>query len=561
MRSERQLKLLASAVFIVMVLVAAVPFWLNRSIGALLLDSRQELLRQQRLERVLNLLRDAETGQRGFVITGNPAFLDPYGQAQQSLPQALSQLKDTSRSDAERATAWRIARLAELKLAELDETVALRRKDGFDAAERVISSMRGEHHMDELRRIIAAEIVDTQEQREAMRADMLARSARSFTVSVAATCFNICVLGVLLLILMRMLRARRESARLLGEKAAELGTAAEQAMRHNRELRLIAEMLRTVEALPSSRDAGPAIGRYASRLLPELGGSFFLLRDDDGMLELQAQWGEASGQPAEIELASCWALCHGTRYKTCGYKDPSCAHVRAGADGLEARICIPLVSHDELIGMMHLEGLAADAARQEQQERLAVALAEQLALALANAKLRESLRRQSVLDALTGLFNRRYFDETLKRELARSRRKSAPMSLLVLDIDHFKRVNDSYGHAAGDAVLRTIAQQVRSWIREGDVACRYGGEEFVILMPECGVEVSTLRADMLRAAIEATVLNADGHGPHKVTASFGVAEYPSHGADADALFWAADKALYRAKQLGRNRVVTVGEDG
>jgi diguanylate cyclase (GGDEF)-like protein len=440
------------------------------------------------------------------------------------------------------------------------EAIALRRKDGFAAAEAVVSSMRGKQHMDDLRRLINTDIGQVKARHDADRLDVLALSGRSFAVSLGATLFNICAFGALLLILMRMLRERRESARLLGEKAAELGVAAEQATRRNRELRLIAEMLRTVEALPSSVDAGAAVGRYVARLLPELGGSFFLLRDEDGMLERQAQWGEASSQPAEMELQACWALCHGTRYKADGHKDPSCPHVRPGAPDA-VRICIPLVSHDDLVGMMQLEGLSAEPARQEEQERLAVAIAEQLALALGNARLRESLRRQSVLDPLTGLFNRRYFDETLKRELARARRKSVPMSLLVLDIDHFKRVNDDFGHAAGDAVLRALGQQIRASIREGDVACRYGGEEFVILMPECGVEVSSVRAGLLREAIAAAILNGDGQGPERVTASFGVAEYPSHGADAEALFWAADKALYRAKQLGRNRVVTVGEDG
>jgi diguanylate cyclase (GGDEF)-like protein len=560
MRSDKRLKLLAFAVFIVMVLVAAVPFWLNRSIGVLMQASSQELLREHWLEEVLTLLRDAETGQRGFVITGSDAFLEPYDKAQRLLPAAAQQLKEQSRSDSERTSAWRIARLTELKLAEMAETIALRRKDGFAAAEVVVSSLRGKQHMDDLRGLISVEVEQVKARHDADRRDVLALSGRSFAVSLGATLFNICAFGALLLILMRMLRERRESARLLGEKAAELGAAAEQATRRNRELRLIAEMLRTVEALPASSDAGAAVGRYVARLLPELGGSFFLLRDEDGLLERQAQWGEASSQPAEMELEACWALRHGTRYKADGHKNPTCAHVRAGS--IDAvRICIPLVSHDDLIGMMQLEGLSQDSARQEEQERLAVAIAEQLALALGNARLRESLRRQSVLDPLTGLFNRRYFDETLKRELARARRKSVPMSLLVLDIDHFKRVNDDFGHAAGDAVLRAIGQQIRASIREGDVACRYGGEEFVILMPECGVEVSSVRAGLLREAIAAAILDGDSTGPERVTASFGVAEYPSHGADAESLFWAADKALYRAKQLGRNRVVTVGEDG
>jgi diguanylate cyclase (GGDEF)-like protein len=220
---------------------------------------------------------------------------------------------------------------------------------------------------------------------------------------------------------------------------------------------------------------------------------------------------------------------------------------------------VPLITHDEVVGLVHLEGLAREAAARAEQEQLAVTVAEQLALALGNARLRESLRRQSVLDPLTGLFNRRYFDETLRRELARSRRMASPLSLVVLDVDHFKHVNDGFGHAAGDAVLRAIAQLVRQSIRYCDVACRYGGEELVILMPDCAQPDAARRAEALRADIAGAPPMNDGAGPDIITASFGVAEYPLHGADADALFLAADQAMYRAKREGRNRVVLAGQ--
>jgi diguanylate cyclase (GGDEF)-like protein len=166
-----------------------------------------------------------------------------------------------------------------------------------------------------------------------------------------------------------------------------------------------------------------------------------------------------------------------------------------------------------------------------------------------------------VLDPLTGLFNRRHFDAALKRELARSRRKNVPVSLVLVDIDHFKNVNDGYGHAVGDAVLRTIAQQLRLGIREGDIACRYGGEEMVLLLPECTAADAGMRAEAIRAALATITPNPEGDGPERITASFGVAAYPVHAQDAEALFWAADKALYRAKQHGRNRVVTGAEVG
>jgi diguanylate cyclase (GGDEF)-like protein len=338
-------------------------------------------------------------------------------------------------------------------------------------------------------------------------------------------------------------------------QAGQLTEAVAQTTRHNRELKLIAELLRAVDAVASVPEAGPVIARALPKLLPGVSGTLFLLRDDDDhTLDRNAQWGTPSEQPVEMDIESCWALRHGSRYRTAGFSAPACAHYREPADEAAGRLCIPLVTHDDLVGMLHLEGLV-DGPAQETQERLAVTIAEQLALALGNARLRESLRRQSVLDPLTGLFNRRHFDAALKRELARARRKNVPVSLVLVDIDHFKRVNDDYGHAIGDAVLRTIAQQLRLGIREGDIACRYGGEEMVLLLPECTAADASKRAEAIRVALAGITPNPEGEGPESVTASFGVAAYPVHAQDAEALFWAADKALYRAKQYGRNRVV------
>jgi diguanylate cyclase (GGDEF)-like protein len=559
MRSARHLKFVALAVFTVMVMVAAVPFWLNRSVGVLLAQTRADQAAQQRLDDILTSVRDAETAQRGFVITGNDAFLEPYERARRTLPSALHDAKEKARTDAERATVWRISRLVELKLAELDETILLRRRAGFEATERVVSSLRGKAYMDELRQLVGVEDARGKARRDALRDDLLARAGRSFTVSLAATVCNILALGALLLVVMRMLRTRRAIAAQLETQAGQLAEAVALTSRHNRELKLVAELLRAVEAVATVPDAGPVIARFMPKLLPGVAGTLFLLRDDDdNMLDRQAQWGGPSDQPSAIDIDACWALRHGARYKTAGYGDPACIHYREPEDEAAARLCIPLVTHDDLVGMLHLEGLAAGPL-QDEQEHLAVTVAEQLALALGNARLRESLRRQSVLDPLTGLFNRRHFDAALKRELARSRRKNVPVSLVLVDIDHFKNVNDGYGHAVGDAVLRTIAQQLRLGIREGDIACRYGGEEMVLLLPECTAADAGARAEAIRVALAAITPNPEGDGPERITASFGVAAYPVHAQDAEALFWAADKALYRAKQHGRNRVVTGAE--
>jgi diguanylate cyclase (GGDEF)-like protein/PAS domain S-box-containing protein len=170
------------------------------------------------------------------------------------------------------------------------------------------------------------------------------------------------------------------------------------------------------------------------------------------------------------------------------------------------------------------------------------------------AAMGETLRAQAIRDPLTRLYNRRFMDETLLRELARVTRKGAPLSVVLVDIDHFKRLNDTAGHPAGDAVLKRVARQLMSSVRREDVACRYGGEEFVLILPELPVGGAAERAEHLRREIEASIeAISDTVGP--MTASFGVACFPSNGATGEELLAAADAALYRAKKSGRNRVV------
>jgi diguanylate cyclase (GGDEF)-like protein len=183
-----------------------------------------------------------------------------------------------------------------------------------------------------------------------------------------------------------------------------------------------------------------------------------------------------------------------------------------------------------------------------------------LGLIVASLRLQESLRDQSIRDGLTGLFNRRYLEETLERELRRADRESLPLSVLVFDVDHFKSVNDTYGHEAGDEVLRTLAGLLQRNIRGGDVPCRFGGEEFVVILPGANLHVGHERAEHLRGTIAALRI-ATRAARLQVTVSVGVAMYSGDQAETgEDLLQAADRALYRAKQGGRNRVELAAPD-
>jgi diguanylate cyclase (GGDEF)-like protein len=171
----------------------------------------------------------------------------------------------------------------------------------------------------------------------------------------------------------------------------------------------------------------------------------------------------------------------------------------------------------------------------------------------------QKLQEQAISDPLTGLYNRRYLSEFLPRELARSGRNTTPVAVILIDLDHFKRVNDSFGHEAGDIVLTTVGNLLKSNVRGSDIACRYGGEEFALILPETGADSAARRADDIRLAIAALHLSHAGKSLGKITASFGLALFPDHAQDTDELLRAADVALYAAKGAGRNRVIVAQE--
>jgi len=176
-------------------------------------------------------------------------------------------------------------------------------------------------------------------------------------------------------------------------------------------------------------------------------------------------------------------------------------------------------------------------------------------MALALQQREQKLQEQAISDPLTGLYNRRYLNEFLPRELVRCRRSAAPLAVMLIDLDHFKRINDSFGHEAGDVVLKAVAALLKGKVRGSDIACRYGGEEFALILPETGLDAAERRAEVIRLAIARLVLSHAGTLLGKITTSLGIALFPDHGEDSDALLRVADVALYAAKGAGRDRVV------
>jgi diguanylate cyclase (GGDEF)-like protein len=220
-------------------------------------------------------------------------------------------------------------------------------------------------------------------------------------------------------------------------------------------------------------------------------------------------------------------------------------------------ISAPIIHHGKWLGVVGLH--QCDRARRWQESEISLvgAMAQQMAVAIANAQLYRQVQEQALRDSLTGLYNRRYFDQILPREIERARRFGHALSLVMVDLDHLKWLNDQFGHQAGDAAISSAGEVLAEMPRRVDIAARYGGEEFAVILIETQIQGALTAAEYWRAAINQRAV-AEGY---HLSASFGVASYPLHAATAEDLIRAADRALYRAKRAGRNCVRSSGEPG
>jgi diguanylate cyclase (GGDEF)-like protein/PAS domain S-box-containing protein len=285
-------------------------------------------------------------------------------------------------------------------------------------------------------------------------------------------------------------------------------------------------------------------------------GALCILNSSRDLVESVATWNNCSTTDPMFRPDDCWGLRRGKSYGGPGSPLP-CSHVRASAT--TNYLCVPLIAQGETLGVLYVEGkMSLDASSQAVQheqatlQRRANAVAERVSLALANLKLRELLRNQSIRDPLTGLYNRRYLEESLKRELHRANRTGRNVSLVMLDLDHFKHFNDTFGHQIGDILLKEIAGVIKSRVRAGDLACRYGGEEFSLIVAEADTEGTRKCVESIREATKHLSLHHRGQTLGTITVSAGIATYPIHGDNSEDLMRAADEALYQAKKAGRD---------
>lgn len=322
------------------------------------------------------------------------------------------------------------------------------------------------------------------------------------------------------------------------------------------ESRLLSEFSEWLQSSDNLDELFKVVSSFLSNLLPGSQGGVYVYGKSRDVLETACSWPTRNQALTHFEPADCWGLRRGRSYFY-GHNtvDFPCTHVHDeyGDDTPGVYYCMPIIAHGDTVGLLHIAIGNRTQGDHSDTQKLAIFCAEQISLAIANVRLREQLREQSTRDPLTGLYNRRYFLDYARREINRCAATGKPAALVSLDVDHFKKFNDTHGHDAGDEVLKTLSGILQSMFRTVDVPCRLGGEEFIVMLPGASEERAMERAEALRLEIEEAELKYSGE-ILKITSSLGVAIYPENGASLQDLMQTADDALYAAKGEGRNCV-------
>ncbi len=539
-----------------LVILLAVATLSYRSIRQLEGRMHEESLIHRRLtaiEVLQSRIKDSQRGMRGFVITGEARYLQPYFFARGSFDRDLADLRTMSAQSPEQLqNLRRVENLIRDELSTHQHIIEVRSNQGFEAAQTAVGTGMDKQSMDELQQVI-----EEIRKKETASLDQGNRTieahAKNTTLALALGTFII--LG-LLTSAYSLIRQKMDQYREAEEKAEELNC---QLQASNRDISLLHQSAEMLQSCQTSEEAYLVIRHSVEKLLEAESGALFLMKDSKNYLESVSMIGSGYNGETVFSPEACWALRRGLPHQSGGTLDPpSCPHLRLPEK--VSALCIPLVAQGETLGVLtllevadHLDFNTLDGAPSKQ--KLALALSESVALSLANIKLREALRSQSICDALTGLYNRRYIEETLERELRRAERKQLHLGFVMMDLDHFKQFNDTFGHEAGDLLLKEFSIFVQARIRKEDIFCRYGGEEFVLIFPETSLQDTVHRADQIRESLQHLYLIHQGKPLGAVTVSAGVSAYPDHGL-VHSLLQVADAALYRAKTKGRNRVVS-----
>lgn len=498
---------------------------------------------------ILQGLVDAETGVRGYIITADPGYLEPYYAGISHVAYLLRNAGDKNNAlNLGRSPEGKsIIELIEEREAIMQHLIGVMHERGRAAAHTTLSEGAGKRAMDQVRTFFAE--LDEHVARETTTLSEAAQTNTKFL----SVFFSGSMMLAVMLSIAQFTMFRREISR-RGRSEIDLS------LRH-RQMALVSQLADSLHSSNSREESYGVIETFAHDILVGTAGALYVYNNSRDQLHRAATWGGAAEDINEhFGPDECWALRRGkihTSSEASGHVQ--CQHVTM-SPGVSF-VCLPITARGQTSGLLCLEGRDGNIVS---DEMIASArnFADQLSLALVNIELRERLQNMAIRDPLTELYNRRFMDEALSRELAIAQRKSSKLCIAMLDIDHFKRFNDTYGHPAGDEVLKQVGRYLITSLRRSDFVCRYGGEELMLVLPDCDLSEGREKAQGVCDGIRALVVTAGGSELPSVTVSIGVAAFPRNGATRIELVANADQALYQAKREGRDRVIlATAEDG
>ncbi|WP_434136958.1 diguanylate cyclase (plasmid) [Pseudomonas luteola] len=495
----------------------------------------------------------AESSARGYWLTNLPEYRSSYLQASGSITHKLDALALLVSDNPEQIKKIKQLKvLVDQRLAQLRQTNDGYEQGGLPAARTAIPPQALSTH--EAVRELFAQMVEVEQRLLEARSETSNWSATLLSIaSLAGIPIGLGMVVLVYWLLLRELRGRAQAEQEAVDTSGQLVATINQLQKTSGDLNALSDYAGFLQSCETTEEALEVTHQLISRLIPGSSGQIYLMKSSKNYLELAQQWGEVAGSAQPIMYPpDCWCLRRGKHhFSEASRHTPNCKHIPVTPAEGESWLCLELASQGVQLGVVVLGG-----ERDILHERCTIAEAavEQLGLSLSGLQLRATLKYQSTRDDLTGLYNRRYLDESFKQLHARSLRHNKPYSILMIDIDHFKRFNDTYGHAGGDVVLGEVGKLL-SGLRGEDIACRYGGEELAVALPETDTERAVQVAERIRSEVQQISIQFNGKPLPSITVSIGVATFPADGKDSEDIRLKADLALYRAKREGRNKVV------
>lgn len=526
---------------------------------------------------------------RLYVIKKDPQTLREYGQAENGLKNIetrLEKLRDYGASDDELSLLREgIKIIDELQDEQQTALASLARGEDAQAVALLYGAPyeqeldRAQNQIDHFRQILDKRVIASVQ--EATKKSKALRTASEVTVGLTALLF-LFVLGFILKrrVLRPVVRLSDVVHRLASQDYAvetpnfnqidEIGDMAQaisifrenglarQRLEKERDAdwairELLARMTQRLQGCENFNDVINVAELFAPNIAPGIAGRLYVLDREPWQMRCVAQWLSPIGEETTFHPDECWAVRRGQSHPPVnGEPDIACYHLPASQ--AESSLCVPLIAQGEAIGLLSFQNITAENAPSRAYLEL---MAEALGLALANQRLRDALLEKALFDPLTGLRNRHHLEDTLQTQTAHAKRTGEPLSCMMIDIDHFKSINDRFGHEAGDLVIKSVASIVQRAAHDNGLAFRFGGEEFLVLLSGADEAEAYLCAQKIYNGVHELSLRYGLTEIGPVDVSIGIASYPQH-AQTDNLLRAADVALYRAKELGRARIVSFG---